>query len=93
MSHGHDDHHEEDYDHGHDDHGHEEDRLESQGNGHYDDHEEEEEEPFLEAAGIVNDLTSTHGEDPTIDLGKFFPVSAVLAVRHNDAWKFDDLKK
>lgn len=47
---------------------------------------------MLVPAGLINDLSPTHGEDPTVDLTEFFPVSAVLAVKHNDARQFNDLK-
>ncbi|MFZ3232179.1 MAG: hypothetical protein WA194_01330 [Patescibacteria group bacterium] len=48
---------------------------------------------MLVPAGFINDLSATHGEDSTVDLAEFFPVSSVLAVKHNDAYQFNDLKK
>ena len=48
---------------------------------------------MIAPSGFINDLSATHGEDPTVDLSEFFPVSSVLAVKHNDAYQFNDLKK
>ena len=48
---------------------------------------------MIAPSGFINDLSATHGEDPTVDLTEFFPVSSVLAVKHNDAHQFNDLKK
>lgn len=58
--------------------------------GHF---EEEEEEPLIEPAGIINDLKWGDETARTVDLSEFFPISNVLAVKHNDRNVFNDFKK
>ncbi len=105
MSHGHDhhdDHGHEEYeghghdDHGHDGHGHEEPNLHDHrdGSGHNDEGEvrQEPEEPLLFPAGIMNDLSSTGGNDSTVDLSEFFPVRDAFAVNNNGSKPFNDVR-
>jgi hypothetical protein len=56
-------------------------------------YESEFDSELLESSGIVSDLF--FGEDKTrvIDLSEFFPVSKILAVRHNDGRVFNDVRR
>lgn len=48
---------------------------------------------MIAPAGILYDLSRTDGHDSTVDLGEFFPVSSVLAVKHNDSKQFNDVRR
>lgn len=77
----------------HDDHNHRDGQGRDNYNGHENDSSEKDsEEPMLIPSGIMKDLSSTGGNDSTLDLSKFFPVSEIFAVKNNDSHPFNDVR-
>ncbi len=82
------------HDSGHSDHSGNDDSFgHSQGHGAEHSNEEEFDSELLEPSGIISDLFFGEDETRTIDLSEFFPVSKILAVRHNDGRIFNDVRR